>query len=198
MTDDLPIFKLFFELKALSPNISLWNNEFFKDNPPRLFRYKMIISILNFLELDIDSFINGTFLKKDDIKLNRQIIDKLNNKHASIVSDFFNSSTFKDELDKSTFEQSIDYLFCRLFEYKELLYMVENFNSGALVVAPYYSLSFLLTNEISKQINQKSIIIDEILLLLLLQGKSKINIKELIRQYDYPQVDLTEVDLEYI
>ena len=60
--DDFLLFELFFNLKQLQPDAEEWSEDFLNDNPPRLYRFKMIRSVLNSCNMELKDFISGSFL----------------------------------------------------------------------------------------------------------------------------------------
>lgn len=185
LNDEFLIFKLFFELKQLEQNLENWKEENLKDNPPRFYRFMMIKSILNYYNISLDDFINGDFLNqfKDE---NRQII---NDKLISF-----------DNLNEFLIDCDIQFLYKKLFEFRLKLESVFNFNSGLLAIFESRILPIKLIENKIEIFKNETEIIDEILCSLLLSAKNehRIDMIKLISEFNFPMVDLYEIDADWI
>ncbi len=185
LNDEFLIFKLFFELKQLEQNLENWKEENLKDNPPRFYRFMMIKSILNYYNISLDDFINGDFLNqfKDE---NRQII---NDKLIGF-----------DNLHEFLIDCDIQFLYKKLFEFRLKLESIFNFNSGLLAIFESRILPIKLIENTIEIFKDETEIIDEILCSLLLSAKNehRIDMIKLISEFNFPMVDLDEIDADWI
>lgn len=185
LKDEFLIFKLFFELKQLEQNLENWKEENLKDNPPRFYRFMMIKSILNYYNISLNDFINGDFLNqfKDE---NRQII---NDKLIGF-----------DNLNEFLIDCDIQFLYKKLFEFRLKLESVFNFNSGLLAIFESRILPIKLIENTIEIFKDETEIIDEILCSLLLSAKNehRIDMIKLISEFNFPMVNLDEIDADWI
>lgn len=175
------------DLTSYSPVIEDWNEGLFKDNPPRSIRLKRINSYLKALNIDCNyaTLFNGEFVKDTQCYSINKLIELY---PEARNSDFTYGA---DQQDWEAFYK-------QLMKHVLLVDEVLNFNSGLLSASGLYGSLYIISSKTNNQI-RKAIGKEKIILTWLLNPeKVEMSIDELINKYDYPDVDLSEIDLEWI
>ena len=188
------ILKIYFELKSLSPNIPDWNESYFGDNQTRYYRYRQLIILFTEFELgSLQYFELGEFIKSRPIEEYKPLKSRFVNflsAYLGLSVDYFNGDDINYDL--------LIYLFKRFIKYYSLIYDAITFNSDIIEVSglrkfPYYKIASV-NYEISKLVK----IIEEELSLFISPDSKKAKVSYLIKKYGFPDVDITEIDLDNI
>ena len=190
--NDFLLFELYFDLKGLLPNVENWNEEYLEGNPPRMYRFLMIQSCLKRCNINLEEFTSGSFLNESDIELYHLIELKL--KEAGLDDFLIEFDTSTNHLDL------IRFMYKRLFEFRFDLQQIYTFNSGVLMTSSERMLSLDIIENVIQKIRTEVVLIDELLIILFngIDNVRKLDKLNLICDFDFPMVDLNEIDGEWI
>ncbi|MDD3816034.1 MAG: hypothetical protein PHZ02_15470 [Desulfocapsaceae bacterium] len=102
---------------------------------------------------------------------------------------------------KLIFDSEFDLKFCfdQLLSYREQIEQILCFGSGA------YHIGFLLGQgtyqkiwQFSGMIKERIVDIDKLLVAFISPGGKSFSVEDLIRDYDFPDVDIHEIDMEHL
>lgn len=186
---EIELLNLICELHSLESNLSNWKIENFKNTPPKLFRLKKIIALLDALSIKcgFEDFFRGKHL-------NNQYIDQ------NILPQYFESlGSIVEELSFEDKKQEYLYLlFHLLLKYKLNCQKVLDTNSGLYAVSGYLLLEDLLVKTINKKLEKMISPVDNLLHYLINPLNCQISKKDLIKNYNYPDINLEEIDLDWM
>lgn len=185
---------LYFEFKAMTPDISQWNEKSLKDNPPRFYRLLQLKSLIKAfgLEIDLSEFESGNFIHKKDISEYKFLLKGLE-KFAQIE----NNKDETDEIDNS----DIEHVFRQYFKLLEAIFIVKSCNSGLIEVKSVsarftYTTSKLFVEELN---NLQHLMRIEMIIASIIDPESREYSKsDLIEKYNFPDVDLFDIDLDWM
>ena len=198
------------EFVEMTPDINQWSIKKLNGNPPRQIRLRQIESLLtaffegqspkipnsighDFIndEHPINWFLSGKFIElkpPSEFLTTTRPIEKLFKKHQL---DYDESNSIQAE--------DIRLVFSQLVSYKSKLRTVLNSNSGCLEASstgPQFSL--LLTNAISKSIQNKFKDLDTVLESIINPIQLWFSRDELVNHFNYPVEELFDADLEFL
>jgi len=184
------------EFTSLVPDNSIWTFDELKNNKSLFVRLQQINSLLklfvpesyntNNLKLSIGNVLDGNFIRQRKDIIYKSLYKKMD---EDILTSKYPVQK-KDEW--STHELHFNYK--NLIDYKITLNKVLNFNDGIMEISYPYLYSYIKTKSISNQIEIQSI--DEFLSLVIDPAKRIIPKTELIRNCNYPNEDVYEIELD--
>lgn len=189
------LLELLLELHQLEPNIKNWSN-FGEELTPRSARKKMIDVLIKAHNIDIgyERFIQGDFID-ENFKINFELINQIYVKYRGETID--NPMIQFDVSENFTYRHAV-MLFRSLFRYRIDLHKALRSDAGVLAASGYYILPILTKHRLNSLIEKEVLIIDEILIALINpEGKTYSN-KELYKKFQFPKIDLDELDLDWI
>ena len=184
------------EFISLTPDKEFWKIELQRQNPPRYYRLLQIKSLAyaflpketcyQTLSSQIKSVLKGDFIG------NRTETDY---KELIILMDEF-TKRGKDEYDRIP---DLQYNYSNLLDYKFKLNEIFSHNSGILEISYPYIFAYDLTDKASRELKKIPVIeeIDKYLALFIDPMQKSFSYKELIINYEYPNVDLWQIDAEW-
>jgi hypothetical protein len=181
---------LYFDLSLFEPNYNLWSETYFIEKQPILIRFKKLNALLSAVNCNLSTFVNGEFLKDDDPELLETSLFVINKTYPKLIKRL-NEYEYVNT-------KKLNFLFTRLLEYRTKVELLFDCNSNVLAVSGFHTLPINMTFEINKKIKRQTNIIDNILLLLIEPLFTEVTLELLVENFDYPNVDLDEIDLENI
>lgn len=190
-------WQLFFELKSLTNN-KPFDPKKWEENPPRLIRYQMLMSICSCLGInlqEIDSESIKVEMNKDTIcSFLEELI--LKTKRKQKAKDFqFILDTIKADNKLSVNE---NYIYSKLFQMRNNLHQINVQFGGVIAASGLYILPIIINNEIIRKTREDLAIIDQLLMLFINPKGEDLSIERLIRDFNFPVEDIHSVDLDYI
>jgi hypothetical protein len=182
----LSLLLAFLELQGLSPKLADWTEERLSDNPPRLIRLRRLIAMFRAFGLpwDPESFTEGTF------------IDPKQPRYTTLLA------KLADELPVGSREWATDYqlpgFFQMLLDYRIRVGGVLSYSSGVLEASGLFSHAHRKVQELNRVIRDNVAGIDDTLAALINPEGLSFSVGQLTRDYGYPDVDLFEIDLDWI
>jgi hypothetical protein len=184
------VLDLYLEFEGLQPNNNTWTQGKLRDNPPRLYRLKVLKALFRAFDLgSIKGFAEGAYILKRNIEdygtLIRQIKSELEtNTKARIRGQL----TLRD----------IVFLFKKLLDYRRRWDGVTEFSSGVSACSGNYKYAFYKIEQINSAIQDKISVIDDILSSIISPLGKAVSKEELVKQFDFPDVNFAEIDGEWI
>ena len=190
-------WQLFFELKSLTNN-KPFDRKKWEENPPRLIRYQMLMSICSCLGInlqEIDSESIKVEMNKDTIcSFLEELI--LKTKRKQKAKDFqFILDTIKADNKLSVNE---NYIYSKLFQMRYNLHQINVQFEGVIAASGLYVLPILLNNEIIRKTRDDLAFIDQLLILFINPKGEDLSRERLIRDFNFPVEDIHSVDLDFI
>jgi len=177
------------ELNSLVGSVENMTNEKLQDNPPRHYRLKIIHSLMKSLGLtcSLNDLFSGKFINQSFEKNWSKIEEGISKFDNSIVDSNNRYETY-----------TAIHNYNSLFKYRINLEKLITHNSGVYVASNNFKYPILITKKLNKSIIKTSDILDEILGCFLNPNKINYTKKELIEKFNFPDVDLSKIDIDWI
>ncbi|MGP8217563.1 MAG: hypothetical protein ACLQQ4_18490 [Bacteroidia bacterium] len=178
------------ELVSISPDGTKWSEENLKD-PRQLYRYKQITVLLEAfgIQKDLGAFLLGDFTFKrseaDYKKLLREI---------EWVLSRFKKVNGKLEVSK----RKLSLLFKLAFGYRLSIYNTMKYWDSYLLADPVLLFPQITTKWLNAELLKHGNILDGLLCSIIDPDNQEIPISILIEKYRYPDINIEQVDLDYI
>ncbi len=182
---------------SLTPDEEEWRFEQQADNLPRLIRLQQLQVLLtlfvpevfagsNDMASGLAGLLNGAFiLERDEVRYQ----DLFATMDRAITASRYSPTKYSDW---QLHELANNYE--RTFRFKKEISNVLTFNDGVMEMSYPYLYSFLLTKDILKQINLQEI--NRFLSLVIDPAGKTFTLETLIRDYNYPKENVTEIDFD--
>ena len=188
----------FYEFKGMVPNTSEWHLKKLRSNPPRYYRLLELQSLMR-------AFNIGDNLLEDF--QNQRFLNQRNNTDFEPIYKDIETYAMSNEFEKKRFESEKDRIriigIKMIYEYfinfSETVRNTLNFNSGWIETGTINSRYVIhKTSQLLKTIDVNKLKeIEELIALIIDPENQSFTKGELIRNYDFPDVDLQKIDLEY-
>ena len=183
------ILALYFDFKSLQPSKRTWNEHALHDNPPRLYRLKMLQSLFKAFGLgSIKTFHKGDFVLKRSIEDYSALIE-------TIKADTKAHLSYLRYIPPIRLPE-IRYLLITLLQYRDNLDGIIGFNRGNLQAGGIYGYTCYKIEQMNNVIKADTSTIDDLIKSIISPSNQYISKEELIVNFGYPDVDLGEIDIE--
>jgi hypothetical protein len=182
----------FLTLYSFEKEVRFWSLENFKDNPPRLYRLQMIDSLMEALDIKSSylEFTEGKFIA--EIQLNKwgdfkKSIEKILPK--------------EDEASRPMFEIKVNHImanFRLLMYYRMNAERLISSTSGIYAASGEFRTFVKLMNNTSRKLYKELKKIDTILLFCINPNNIYYSEEELVNNFNFPDVNIIDVDMEWI
>ncbi|KAB2890958.1 MAG: hypothetical protein F9K32_06390 [Desulfobulbaceae bacterium] len=177
------LLNCYLEFVVLVRESQAWQEEQLADNPPRLYRLKQLNAILRAFDInDLVEFRNGDFIEKDAHDRYEEVISLISLGSACV--------SIRDDLQAC---------FCSLLQYREEIEKGLWFGSG------YYHIGSKILNTTYNHIWQSIAeiraslsSIDQIIIGFISPDKKRIPIEHLVCDFNFPDVDIASIDMEWL
>jgi hypothetical protein len=184
------VLDLYLEFEGMQSDQDTWAEGSLQDNPPRLYRLKALGSLFRAFELgDIKEFAVGTFVLKRKIEDYSALIKQIKSELRTIT---------KLRKGEQLTLKEIAFLFKRLLEYRRRWDDVTGFSSGLYACSAKYRYAFYKIDQVNSEIHDKISPINDILTFIMAPVGKAISKEELVKHFDYPDVDLSDIDDEWL
>lgn len=182
----LDLIHLFLNLKSLTPNLNEWNFDSLQQNTPRMFRFLQLKALSKAFKIDFQpkSFIDGTF------------IEERNEDYTKIIEDITNNTNHSEEIRGKIEKDDLVSTFRILFNYKQKFTTIQTFSSGVYAASGGSLYSYNIVEKSNDSMKNAISEIDSILSNLISPNNDKFTISELVKNYNYPNVDLNDIDID--
>lgn len=195
---------IYLEFVDLVPNQSDWNEEAISSNPPRLYRLQQLKSLMQVFDIGEDllkDFKEGEFLnKKDslDFSLLYQDVEiYIKDNHSEEGKEYLRKELNRDKNTKSAFLKTLP--FKKFLEILERVNYILQINSGVLAAGRLLALySITRASELANSIDKEKVNNLKTIVCSMIDPEQKsFSRKILIEKYNFPNVDLEEIDMEW-
>lgn len=188
----------YYEFKAMVPDYRNWNHKSLKHNEPRLYRLKELESLIRAFDIGTDllqDFQNRKFLERRTLSDFEPIIKDIE-KYA--LNDKYEKERYQSEMERAKSVRWFEMLIQNFMRFSEEMRNILKFNSGVLEAGSLiFRYSINKTQKLLNGIDLKELKEIDELLCKVLDPKSKIFTKsELIKNFNFPDVDLEAIDME--
>jgi hypothetical protein len=186
--------KDYLELKVLEKDTDKWTIDKLKSNPPRYFRLKRILSCMSALGIKFDNWIDfekGYFHNNQKIKLEAEKILKF-------MSQLLRDKTCQFSISSDKFEIDNAYYFYMALTLRRTIYQFNTLRDTVISTSENYILPLLVIDDMLKDLKTYTKTFDRLLIDFLNPRKITIAKKEMIEKFEFPNIDLDEIDLDWI
>lgn len=183
----------FLELRSLTPELSDWTEEMLSDNPPRKFRLQQLVALFRAFDIpwNPQSFVDGKFIQSEHPR------------YDSLLSKLFTELLSRKPLIDKTLvirdhRYQLPLFFKTLFDYRERIDEVLSFSGGVMAASGLFQLAHKKANVLNRIIHKNIADIDDTLAALISPEMAVFSVEQLVRDYGYPDVDLSEIDEDWI
>ena len=181
----------FLDLLSFEKKVNNWSEEKFSENPPRLHRLKIINALMKALQIKCSyaDFLNGEFITEDNLPDKAEVLNQTALIH---IGDLRIKSNSTWSVSKAKF------VFKNLMNYRLRLLDLSNFGNGVMAVSGCFRIPFLVSSTFNDKLSEPIANLDNLLLLFLNPSAINYSRAVLIADYGYPDIDLTEVDIDWL
>lgn len=181
----------FLELYTLSNDTAKWSVANFTKNPPRLYRLQMIDAVLKALKIEgsYQEFEYGQFLYEEG----RQDLAGFKTKVEENYSAIFDSIAIEEEEDSD-----FQFIFEVLLRYRIKMHQFISVKATVFEAAGINKIPITIMSDIENKLQKDIAAIDNILCYLLNPTRIAYTLEELQTKYNYPDIELDRIDLEWI
>ena len=186
-----------FEFIAMTPEEKDWDIKKLQSNKPRQVRLQQIEALLFAFGLHEDNVEKGIFASKPSVGkalyslLYGDFINTLKEHQIEQIDDYV------PYFDRKISGGELQFIYQYMIKYRKQVYTMLRFNSGWLEaggkMAQY---AIRLTSTITDNLNGKTEELDKLLDLIINPNQVSFTEQELIERFQYPDVDLIDIDLD--
>ncbi|MDR2710592.1 MAG: hypothetical protein LBB65_04595 [Burkholderiales bacterium] len=179
----------FLDLRSLSPDFGEWTEKEFSDNPPRLLRLRQLKAMFRAFDLPWkpSSFTSGAFIRLEHPRY-APLLSRLKAEYEEM---------FPDAPSERIESRELPMFFEILFDYRMSLNESLSFPANFLEASELSLLAVRKTMALNKVIRSKVVAVEKLLAELICPEGTSFSVRQLVRDYDYPDVDLIDIDIEW-
>lgn len=187
------LLKNYLELFRLSPQSTKWSASFFANNPPRLLRYQNFCAIAGALKIpykDINQFEWGDFIGQNQMIVWNDVME------LAIKNFQVNPDKYLGDLRKNS--GVLMSMYYQLLNTASKVNALVNAGNGVVEANGYHQSYMQILGNISASVYPIHENLLEILYLLLNPTKVTCPLVILVEEFDYQDVDIRKIDMEWI
>jgi hypothetical protein len=181
----------YLELNSMTLGLSEWTEEHFRDNPPRLLRLQRIRACLSCLEIEVADFYefeDGDWVKPVSEDLLETILLVLKTPFELDYEQYIRPEDRYSER----------YHFGKFLSIRVALYKLSSIRKSVLAASGHFLTPVLALRHLEKKVEAECLALDEVLQLLLNPEELRVELKTMVTDFGFPDVDMDEVDLDWI
>lgn len=181
----------YLELKSLVPNIENWKEDLLLSNPPRYYRLLRIKACMLSLTIeaeDFRQFASGRWFRNASPELIDTIEQVLKETYC------LDYQKYLDE-DKVF---SGRYMFSMLLQLREALYKLTSIRSGILAASGHFLTPIFMIEHLQQKTLSEQLALDEAIQLMLNPNEIRFNYNQMTKSFGFPDVNIQDIDLEWI
>jgi hypothetical protein len=181
----------YLELQGLMHPSEIWEEHKLESNPPRYYRLCRINACMKALGLEVNNWANlkETFLK---LSLTPEAKEQLEEVLAhQFELDYTSYITDKDTINSG-------YMLNMLLNIRAAIFQLLVIQDTVLAASDHYITPLLIISRLNKKLESDNAALDEAITLLLNPNNIQLTIEELADCFGYPDVDLDEIDLDWL
>lgn len=188
----------YYEFKAMVPNYKEWNSKSLRQNSSRYYRFKELESLLSAFNIGsnlLEDYQNRNFLNNRNLSDFEPMINDIE-KYA--LNDSFEKERYTAEFKRFSSPRDFSMVIQEFMRFSEEMRNILKFNSGWLETGSIRSRYLIYkTQKLLDNIDLTELREIEVILSKALDPIGKVFTKyELIKNYDFPDVDLHKIDIE--
>ena len=185
------LVRQFVQLRDYAPDLESWSEEGFAANPPRLHRLRRLRALFAAYGIDWDPvrFARGAFL------------DSLNERYADLARQMGIPPGRKGVTPRSLDALGMctrQLCFMTLLDYRGHIHKVLAHRKGILTGGGWIDVACNQMRELDEVIGEHLPLVEDLLAALISPEGRRFELHELVSDYGYPDVDLDEIDLDWI
>ena len=190
------VFKNYFKLLSYTSSIEDWDEQKLSDNPPRYYRLRQLNILFEAYSLgNIADFKSGDFIRKRPLEEYKDLPDMANHFDKEILK-------MTDSYDYYQ-EEGLDYwmvekLFTTLIGYRKIISNANKYTSGVIECGSLFKYAYDLIGHFNYLISKELDIIDDVVSFIISPSGKTYSVNELISKYGFPDVNLKNIDIEWI
>lgn len=188
------LIEIFAELYCMESDYKSWSQERFKDNPPRLIRLQMIQSISKALDVDYEKFLVFGSNHLFNYEVETLPIEKFRSLTYPIIPKHLQHLDFDAKINGKEIEHVFKYVF-QIYLNFELL---KSTTSGILAANNYFLIPVFVGSALCKKSKKTIKQIKDLLGFILNPQGIQLDKETLIKNFDFPDVNLDEIDMDWI
>lgn len=183
--------KHYLELQGMMHPSDSWDEKYLENNPPRCFRLKRMNACMKALGFEIHDWANlkNNFLQ---LVLNLQAKKQLEEVLASQFDLEYDSYVCDED------NLNPGHLFNMLLDIRIATFQLSVIRDSVLAASDHYITPLLVIRKLEEKIESDNAALDEAIAILLNPNTILLTLEELKTCFDYPDVDLDEIDLDWI
>ena len=181
----------YLELKSLVPNIENWKEDLLLSNPPRYYRLLRIKACMLSLTIeaeDFRQFASGRWF----INANPELIDTI----EQVLKETY-CLDYQKYLDEDKVFSG-RYMFSMLLQLREALYKLTSIRSGILAASGHFLTPIFMIEHLQQKTLSEQLALDEAIQLMLNPNEIRFNYNQMITSFDFPDVNIKDIDLEWV
>jgi hypothetical protein len=181
----------YLELKSLAPNIENWKEDLLLSNPPRYYRLLRIKACMLSLTIeaeDFRQFASGSWCRNASPELIENI--------ELILTEPFQLK-YEEYLDLNHVFSG-RYMFSMLLQLREALYKLTSIRSGILAASGHFLTPIFMIEHLQQKTLSEQLALDEAIQLMLNPNEIRFNYSQMTKSYGFPDVNIQDIDLEWI
>jgi len=188
----------FLELWAYCPDLSDWTEERLGNNPPRLIRLRRLLSLFRAFGVPWgpETFIQGRFIDPGDARYN-PLLARLAAERPQGAGRGVEPLDIRLWQSPEHLRHQLPRFFEILFGYRKRVADLLAFSSGLFEASGLYWQAHSMASDLNAVIATHVGVIDDILATVISPERAHYSMDQLVRDYGYPDVDLSEIDADW-
>lgn len=181
----------YLELKSLVPNIENWKEDLLLSNPPRYYRLLRIKACMFSLTIeaeDFRQFASGRWFRN----ASPEIIDTI----EQVLKETY-CLDYQKYLDEDKVFSG-RYMFSMLLQLREALYKLTSIRSSILAASGHFLTPIFMIEHLQQKTLSEQLALDEAIQLMLNPNEIRFNYNQMITSFGFPDVNIQDIDLEWI
>lgn len=185
------LVRQFVGLRDYTPDLESWSEEGFAANPPRLYRLRRLRALFAAYGIDWDPawFAKGAFLESS----NERYADVARQMEVRLMTAGIEPRSVST---LGVFQRQLS--FKTLLLYREHVEKVLVYPDRILTAGGWISLAHKRIRELNRVLADHLPLVDDVLAALISSEGRRFELLEMVRDYGYPDVDLDEIDIDWI
>jgi hypothetical protein len=186
----------YFELLSLTDNINEWGEESFLKNEPRYYRFRQLKILFEAYSLgEFADFEKGEFIKQRPLEVYTELINMAKHFDKEILG---SEIEYYKEKEHFNDYRTIKWLYNKLIGYRKVIAKAIHYIDGVSLESGLYMYTCDLIRHSNHTISKEIDIIDDVLSFLISPSGETFSVNELIVKYGFPDVNIEDIDLEWL
>lgn len=185
----------YLELLSFTPNLDEWDEQYLSNNPPRYYRFRQLKILFDAYSLDnITDFEKGEFILTRPLEVYKKLVNMAKHFHKEIQEWEFDYYNEEEHLEY----RMIMMMFTKLIGYRKVISKAIHYNDGDIEYSGFFRYAVELIGHFNHTISKELDSIDDVLSFIISPSGETFSVNELISKYGFPDVNLKDIDIEWI